>query len=269
MQEGFRPATNIPLGDPISPAFGLDPSKVSVVRDSNTMPPAAAEAVLKRWTDVKNPGVVTFVMDVSGSMAGAKLDQAKDGVRRAVDKIDDRNYVGLVTFAGIVHERVAMGLKRQTRYAIDDAVERARPMGGTALYDALLEGIRMADAAPADPDAVRGVVVLTDGKSNAGQPLHNVLRLMSTDEKPVRVCSGMESEARCVDETGKFFPKENLVGVGLAEGTEHPVHIFYVGIGKDADLEVGRMLAEATGATYQGTTEKSLSTVVETFGTYF
>lgn len=269
MQEGFRSATNIPLADPISPAFGLDPSKPTVVRDSNTIPPAAAEAVVKRWTDVKNPGVVTFVMDVSGSMSGAKLDQAKQGVRRAVDKIDDRNFVGLVTFAGVIHERVAMGLKRDTRYAIDDAVERARPMGGTALYDAVLEGVRMADAAPADPDAVRGVVVLTDGKSNAGQPLHSVVRLMSTDEKPVRTCTGFDSEAGCRDETGKLFTRDNLVGVGLAEGTRHPVHIFYVGIGKDADLDVGRVLAEATGAAYQGTTEKSLSAVVETFGTYF
>ncbi len=269
MEEGFRPATDIPLSDPISPAFGLDPSKPVVVRDSNTVSPAAAEAIVRQWTDVKNPGVVTFVMDVSGSMSGEKLRQAKQGVRRALDKIDDHNYVGLVTFAGSIQDRVAMGLKRGNRYAIDDAVERAQLAGGTNLYDALLEGIRMADSAPAEPQAVRGVVVLTDGKANQGQSLHNVIRLMSRDEHPVPFCTGFETETSCRDERGKSFGKQELIGAGLAEETVHPVHIFYVGIGKDADLEVGRMLAEATGAAYQGTTEKSLSGVIETFGAYF
>ncbi|MBI2910684.1 MAG: hypothetical protein HYY05_00970 [Chloroflexi bacterium] len=38
--------------------------------------------------------------------------------------------------------------------------------GETALYDAILEGTKMVDEAPGDPDAIRGVVVLTDGKAN-------------------------------------------------------------------------------------------------------
>jgi Ca-activated chloride channel family protein len=269
MEEGFRPATGIPLSDPISPAFGLDPNKPVVVRDANAVSPETAEMIVKHWTDVKNPGVVTFVVDVSGSMSGEKLAQAKQGVRRAVDRINDGNFVGLVTFSDSIHERVETGLKRETRYAIDDAVERAKPMGGTHLYSALLEGIRMADSAPADPDAVRGVVVLTDGKANGGQPLHSVIRLMSTGEQPVPSCTGFESEGGCRDAGGASFRKQELIGGGLAVQTRHPIHIFYVGIGKDADLEVGRMLAEATGAAYQGTTEKSLSAVIETFGAYF
>ena len=30
--------------------------------------------------------------------------------------------------------------------------------------------------------------------------------------------------------------------------TRHPVQIFFIGIGTDADMEIGRILAEATGA---------------------
>jgi hypothetical protein len=41
-----------------------------------------------------------------------------------------------------------------------------------------------------------------------------------------------------------------------------------VGVG-DADLEVGRILAEATGSAYQGTAENDLAAVLEKFGKYF
>jgi hypothetical protein len=40
-------------------------------------------------------------------------------------------------------------------------------------------------------------------------------------------------------------------------------------VGKDADLEIGRILAEASNSAYQGTTEKGLGQVLATFGKYF
>ena len=42
-----------------------------------------------------------------------------------------------------------------------------------------------------------------------------------------------------------------------------------VGIGDDADLQVGRLLAEATGAEFQGVTEEDLANVLEEFSKYF
>ena len=36
-----------------------------------------------------------------------------------------------------------------------------------------------------------------------------------------------------------------------------------------SDLDVGRMLAEATGAKFQGVTEKDLASVLEEFSKYF
>ena len=50
---------------------------------------------------------------------------------------------------------------------------------------------------------------------------------------------------------------------------KHPVHIFFVGVGSDADIQVGRILADATNSAYQETTEKSLAAVLEAFGKYF
>ncbi len=51
--------------------------------------------------------------------------------------------------------------------------------------------------------------------------------------------------------------------------TVHPIQIFYIGIGDDADLDVGRMLSEATGAEFQGAGEEDLAEVLEEFSRYF
>ena len=51
--------------------------------------------------------------------------------------------------------------------------------------------------------------------------------------------------------------------------SQHPIQIFFIGIGDDADLDVGRMLAQATGAEFQGVTEKDLASVLEEFSKYF
>ena len=37
----------------------------------------------------------------------------------------------------------------------------------------------------------------------------------------------------------------------------------------DADMEVGRMLAQATGAEFQGVTDKDLAQLLEEFSKYF
>ena len=64
-------------------------------------------------------------------------------------------------------------------------------------------------------------------------------------------------------------PRKDVLGVNMAFQTKHPIHIFYVGIGADADLEVGRILAEATHSAYRGTTAGTLASVLEAFGKYF
>ena len=51
--------------------------------------------------------------------------------------------------------------------------------------------------------------------------------------------------------------------------TRHDIQIFFIGIGDDADLDVGRILAEATGAEFQGVAEKDLAAVLEEFSKYF
>jgi hypothetical protein len=47
------------------------------------------------------------------------------------------------------------------------------------------------------------------------------------------------------------------------------VQIFFIGIGAGADMHVGRLLSEATGAEFQGAAEDDLAEVLEEFSKYF
>jgi hypothetical protein len=47
------------------------------------------------------------------------------------------------------------------------------------------------------------------------------------------------------------------------------VQIFFIGIGDDASLEIGRVLAGATGAEFQGVAADDLASVLEAFSKYF
>ena len=73
--------------------------------------------------------------------------------------------------------------------------------------------------------------------------------------------------AVAVDEGGTPVSKSDLIGTELA--TASNVQIFFIGIGADADLDVGRVLAEATGAEFQGVTEEDLANVLAEFSGYF
>ncbi len=266
-EHGFRPATSVPWDD-IRRQHGLDLGKPAVIINPDNVDQAAAQVILNSWGEVKKPGIVMFVVDTSGSMAGNKMDQAKQGMLRVLDTLAVGNLVGFLTFSDQVNARVGIGPVNENKYGIRDAVEAMRPSGRTALYDAIADAIRMADAAEPELEAIRGVVVLTDGKANRGQRLDQLISMQSTEERPVRDCPGFES-SRCTDQTGREIKMGDVLGTGLALRTTHPVHIFYVGVGSDADLEVGRLVAMATASAYRRATETNLASVLETFGRYF
>jgi Ca-activated chloride channel family protein len=265
---GFRPGTNLPLTDPISGKYGLDPTKPTAVINPDRIDQEAAAAIVESWEDVKRPGIVTFVLDVSGSMSGNKIEQAKDGLIRAIDAMAKNNSVGFLTFDDAIKTRIEVTPLAENRFVIADAVQEARVGGQTALYDAIKAGIEMTDAAPGEGRAIRGVVVLTDGQANAGRTqLDDLVRMMSRNEITIQQFEGFEKSS-AVEEGGKVVYKNDVVGTGLAMKTRYPIQVFFIGIG-DADMEIGRILAGATGAEFQGATEKDLANVLEQFSKYF
>lgn len=258
MEWGFRPANpNVQYGPYLSMEYGIDPGKPSKVL--GRVDPKVAEEIMRSWQDVKKPGIVVLVMDMSGSMKGEKLDKAKEAAMKFLDVLSPQNKLGLVTFASTVESTVEVAGLSDSKFQVADIVQQAEAGGGTALYDAIKQAVIMADEAPSDGESIRGVVVLSDGMRTAGDVnLSDIVDLMTSDEKPVTYFEGTEDE-----------DKSGLTGAKLAFPTEHRIHVFSVAYGDDADFEILRILAEATNSTFNKAQENNLDKVMETFGKYF
>ena len=90
----------------------------------------------------------------------------------------------------------------------------------------------------------------------------------SRNEAPILSFSGCQDASLAHDKYGRSVVTEDLIGTGLAIEARNPVQVFFIGIG-EADLNIGRLLSEATGAEYQGVTEEDLANVLEEFSRYF
>ena len=143
-----------------------------------------------------------------------------------------------------------------------------RAVGQTALYEALKTAIEMVDVASGEPNATRSVVVITDGQATAGDVrLDELIGMITRDERVVDDWSGFEGEEPMV--RGAAVDSETVLGVRLLPSTNNHVQVFFIAIGTDADIDVGRVLSEATRGEYQLTDDNELSALLEDFSKYF
>ncbi|MBM4023063.1 MAG: VWA domain-containing protein [Planctomycetes bacterium] len=116
------------------------------------------------------PKDIVFVLDTSGSMAdGDKLGQARRALEFCLRNLDDRDRFGVVRFATEA-ESLAEALLPADAAAREKAiafVKGFKPIGGTAIADALTRGLALATTAH-DPARPCFVVFLTDGLPTVG-----------------------------------------------------------------------------------------------------
>ncbi|ADY25867.1 von Willebrand factor type A [Deinococcus proteolyticus MRP] len=150
--------------------------------------PASAgtiDAILGSYlNDVRRPANTIFVLDVSGSMEGKRLEALKAalgnlsgadtslGWRFAA--FADRERVTLIPFSGDVEAVRSFQVNKASRAADLQAIAAAggalQAGGGTNIYGALSEAYRQAAAAPAG--SYTSVVLMTDGEGTAGPSLN-------------------------------------------------------------------------------------------------
>jgi len=109
----------------------------------------------------------TAVLDVSGSMGGAKIEAAKRAVQDAVTRLQEGDVFSLVAFSTSVRtllqaERVDAALQGRVR----SLIQELSAGGQTALCGGLEEGIASAVAARR---ATNLVLLLSDGQANVGE----------------------------------------------------------------------------------------------------
>ena len=133
---------------------------------------------------VRLPSHTYFVLDVSGSMDGSRLDGVKKtfanltGADQTITgqfaRFRAREDITIVTFSSTVQSTKTFTINDPTPGSADlkavlDFVNSLQAGGGTAIYDALTTAFTLAgqDKA-ADPNRFYSVVLMTDGENNAG-----------------------------------------------------------------------------------------------------
>jgi Ca-activated chloride channel family protein len=116
----------------------------------------------------RKPAHLTFVIDVSGSMAAEnRLGLVKRSLALLVDRLDERDTIGVVVY-GTNGRRILAPTSAGNRDRILDAIDRLRPEGSTNLQDGLDLGYEMAMES-FDRRASNRVVLCTDGVANTGR----------------------------------------------------------------------------------------------------
>ena len=105
---------------------------------------------------------VVLMVDVSGSMAGEPMNQAKRALTEFMRGLEPADQVALLAFSSNVRQVQDF---TTSRVELDRAVAALTPVGDTALYDAVLEATKKALEAPAGR---RLVVLLSDGEATTG-----------------------------------------------------------------------------------------------------
>ncbi len=235
MESGFRPVNpDVPLGYPIVPELGVDPNQPTTVLDEPD--PDVIAAVQSSWQYVKKQADVLVVFDVSGSMSGSKIDQAKQAALSFLDNMPSQNRVGLVKFNQTVEMAVPLASFEGASANIRQQVDSLEAAGDTALYDAILKAITVMRSNQAEGEnRIKAIVVLSDGKDTAS---FNALN-------------------------------DVVTAITQAHGDRNPVLVIPVAYGSDADISALNAIARASSTKVQSGDPKDIQKVLEIISSYF
>lgn len=125
--------------------------------------PTPTQSASAPGADGSSPLNLSLVLDTSGSMSGAKLQNLKKAVGWVIDHMEAQDTIAVTLFSDEVHLLVASTLLTDPK-ALHEKVEAVRESGGTAMSKGLAVGLEEAKKGHA-PGVVSRIVALTDGQT--------------------------------------------------------------------------------------------------------
>lgn len=121
------------------------------------------------WEKKRTPIAIIPVVDISGSMAGEKLEYAKQSLLKLVDHLRPGDYCGLVAFESFVHEiHPLVELTQSTKDSLKAKIGDLKDRGGTNFSDGLMKGLDWANKADIPEGMLLRVIMFTDGQPTGG-----------------------------------------------------------------------------------------------------
>jgi len=168
------------------------------------------------------PKDVAFVLDTSGSMAGPKLEQAKKALQFCVENLNDNDQFEILRFSTEVEplfDKLTTAAK-ENRARAQTFIKELKPIGGTAIYDALRKALALR---PEKGDRPFVVIFLTDGRPTVGNTDENqiVENVTRSNQSNTRIfCFGIGTDVnthlldKIAEETKAFsqyvLPEEDI-----------------------------------------------------------
>ena len=148
----------LPANDQASMAYLLLDITGQEIPSGESGPPPPAQAIQN------GPRLnLSLVLDTSGSMGGAKLQNLKDAVLWVLDHLDPQDSIAITLFDDEVHPFIS-NTRLADAQGLQGQIEAIREAGGTAMSKGLLVGLDEAIKGRA-PDTVSRIIVLTDGQT--------------------------------------------------------------------------------------------------------
>ncbi|MGC4085845.1 MAG: VWA domain-containing protein [Vicinamibacterales bacterium] len=136
------------------------------------------------------PVSLGIVLDTSGSMAGEKMDDARSALDRFLyDLLDERDEVFLYRFSD---HPVLVQDWTTDRASLSRAMKRIAPNGGTALYDAILEALPLAQRGR---NQKKALVVISDGNDTSSIATLREVRDAARDGEVLIYAIGIDGES--------------------------------------------------------------------------
>lgn len=158
------------------PVLGLAPEAVTATEDGVPI----AKPTLSPLVAAQEPLAVTLVVDTSQSMAGKPLEDARNAAGSFIDELGPNDTAAIIAFAGQV---LPMGDFTSDKNALKSTLATLPVGPNTALFDALIKSIELAQRAPV---ARRVIVVLSDGEDTSSrQPRDVALRAAASARIPI------------------------------------------------------------------------------------
>ena len=142
---------------------------------------------------LRKPTHVVFCLDYSGSMAGNGYDELVDAMdyiltyeKASKDSLQFSEYdkITVIPFSDKVIDTWG-GKGNDTDYLLN-RIKNERAMGSTALYDALIDGVKILDSE--SDDYTKTIIAMTDGEANVGT-FSNLERVYKKSKKKVPIYS--------------------------------------------------------------------------------
>jgi Ca-activated chloride channel family protein len=189
-RSGFRPADleTEPVA-PVSKENGVDPAQPK--RVLGLPEPRTLDRIRRAWREDRKPANVLLVVDTSGSMADEnRLVRAKQGLKAFFEQVGQQDSVGLNIFSDQLQSLLPIAPLRGNERQMRETVNNLIADGGTAVYDATIDGFETVRR-EAGPERINAVVVLTDGEDTdsaaSARDVVEAVRAQGDSDNQVRV----------------------------------------------------------------------------------